>query len=215
MQAALINLLQSDNPHLIVLMKLELPTETVCLSSGLQVPYGGDTYLPADDDWGMLSHVNVVAWGQTSRAVSPDIGLLIPSDAKIQVIASKAVEDSRIRIWWGAVDPDTGAVEIDDEDGPLYTMYLDTTDTSFRVGDRPTLIKTYPATAHQLRPSTRQRLNPSFHKSIWAGETGLDNVTGITDADGWRSNDPPLSGRSTSGGTVGGGGTGAATRNLV
>jgi hypothetical protein len=205
MQANLIALLQSANPHLIVLFKMELPSETVRLSTGVQVTYDSESYIPADPEWGVLSHVGVIKSGQTGRAVSPDVGLMIASDAKIEAISAKATEDSRIRIWWGAVDPATGAVEIDDENGPVCTMYLDTTDTSFPVGQRQTLIKTYAATARQLRPNTRQRLNPSFHKSIYSGETGLDNVTGIADADGWRSNDPPLRRGSSSGGGSGGG----------
>lgn len=220
MQANLIALLQGPNPHAVVLVKIVLPGGTVRLSSALQITYGGETYIPRDPYYGMLSFVAQVVSGQTGRATSPDVGLEVANDDAIAELTSPAAKHSPITVWWGAVDPVTGAVEIDDEDGPLSVMRLDTVDVSHSPGRRSLLIKTYPPSALQLRPSARQRLNPSFHKSVWPGETGLDNVTGIVDEDGWRTDDPPL--RQATGGitnpgprTGGGGGYGGGSFNRV
>jgi len=217
MQANLISL-QSSNPHAVVLLKIVLPDATVRLSSGVQVTYGGETYVPRDPYYGMLSYVAQIVSGQTGKATSPDVGLEVPDDDAIAEIASPAAQHSRITVWWGAINPETGAVEID-EDEPCM-MRLDTVDKSDAPGRRSLMIKTYPPSALQLRPSARQRLNSSFQKSIYPGETGLDNVTGIVDEDGWRTDDPPL--RQATGGfsnpgprTGGGGGYGGGFLNRV
>ena len=55
-------------------------------------------------------------------------------------------------------------------------------------------------------------LNPSFHKSVWPGETGEDQATGLVLADAWGVEAPPAAISPGYGGGGGGGFTGPGWR---
>ncbi len=196
---------QSSHPHCFIALELVLPERTVRLTSGGTVVFGSNTYLPEDADIGALSAVGETEEGEVGEATAPDLSFATYTDDGLVELSE--AQGAAWTLYWGTVNPATGAVV-----GTPQTVargYLNVNTLGFGPGERSLSVSSYTEEQFQLLDDSQKRLSPAHHKSIWSGETGLDNVTEYNRKVFWRADDPPRSisyGGGGSGGGAGGGG---------
>ena len=213
MDALLIAEFQKANPFSFIAVRLDLPTQTLCLTSGGIVTFtctdhdGGTeekTFVPFDDDYGFLSYVGEIEEGADDTTAAPDLGFEVFSEAAVATFTAAAAQGSPWTLYWGAVDPSTGDVV----GAPVewFSGRLNVGSVEFDQNRRGLQFSNYTEEQFQLLADGACRLSDSFHQQCWPGELGMSHVTGLTRKIWWRLTSPR--GSVTSGGIAGGqGGT--------
>ncbi|HYI43724.1 MAG TPA: hypothetical protein VD768_08900, partial [Sphingomicrobium sp.] len=125
------------------------------------------------------------------------------STAAAAALSQPSFQGSPIRVWLAEVDPAAGTVIGTPE--LLLDGELDTTELRLSRGQRKLDIGYISVAERLFQVNEGNVLSPRFHKSVWPGETGLDNATGVGLSVAWGVQSPPR-GYSYSG--SGGGGSG-------
>lgn len=180
------------------LMKIELPEHIVLLCDGGFVVFDGETYRSKDPLFGSIGSVEVLAEGKGDEIPALEMELLPPKTAAIADLSKPGYQTSRVRFWIAEWDRATGLIS-----GTPELMYDGQIDqTSLRLGKERTLTMTVVSNAERLfELNIGNSLNPGFHKSVWPGEKGHDNATGLMIPLAWGVESP-------GGGRGGGGGGG-------
>lgn len=200
---------QEANPHAFLAFEITLPAGTYRITSGGQVTFGGNTYAGHDDDLGALSYVGSIDDGGERTAALPEIGLEVFTGTGINALTATDAQGSPWVLYWGLVDPSTGAVvgtPVTVISGALNIVTLE-----ISASRRSAVIESYSEEQFLLLPNQHAALSDAFHRQVWPGETGLNNVSGGAKDIYWRASEPP---RSISGGG-GGGGFGGGGGNMV
>lgn len=183
-------------------VKIELPDATICLVDGGIVTFGGDTYVSKNDTFGALAAVDRIRDGVGDEAPALSITLLPAGDAEAAALSSPTYQGSPVTLYLGAVDPETGAVIAD----PLEVFYGELDQPTLTVDQGVRELEYQSTSAHERFFSGDEgiRLSDSHHQSIWPGETGLANVTGIQRTIYWGIDKPAGSVTYSGGGFSGG-----------
>lgn len=187
-------------------LKIELPGKTLCLIDGAgSLAFGGDTYTGMDSTFGTIQSVAPARDGVGDEAPTLSITLLPSDDAAAAEICSPTMQGSPVTLYLGAVDPETGGVIAD----PLaiFSGELDQPVLNVDKGARELDYECVSAFERLFSGDEGARLSDSFHKSIWPGEDGLSNVSGVQRNIYWGV-DRPKGTVSYGGGGFGGGGQG-------
>lgn len=188
------------------LAKIELPAYTMRLCDGGFVYFAAEKYTSSDDEFGSIESVNAFEENTGDEAPGGQIIFLPKNTAAAATLSQPEYQGSRIRFWLARVDEATGIIS---ETEQVADMELDTTRLMVGKGTRK-LEMTFIATAERLfNISEGNVLSPRFHKSVWPGELGLDNATGVPLTVAWGVKGPPRG--SAVGGSMSGGGSVANT----
>ena len=168
------------------LCKIELPAETIRLCDGGRITWGLETYLARHATYGAIGAVEPIREGAGDQLPPLGLTLLPPSTASAASLVQPTHQGSRVRFWIAEYTVSTGAVAGSPElkfDGELDQA-------SFSL-QQELDISIIAAAARLFEVNIRNSLSPSFHKSIWPGETGHDNATGLGLAVAWGVDAPP------------------------
>ena len=189
-------------------VEIQLSGAVLRLTTGGVVTVEGLTFIPRDPVYGTLSRIGVITDGAGDEAQSVDIELLPPSTAALAELANPNEQGGAVTVLSSTVDRQTGAVigyEIDFV-GVVNNAPLVVRDTGW--------ILTIECVTEELRikeDDEDKTLSPAFHREVWPGEAGLDNVTFVDRTIVWRGNSPSNSitgvpsGSGVGGGSRGGG----------
>lgn len=187
MDSALTAALQGAAPTTCLLVEIALPSGTVRLTDGGVVAYGGQVYHGDHPTLGVLSSISGLKEGATNTTTRVDVLLLPRSDQAVVDLTAPTAQGSRVRVWFGAVDPATGGLIGEPElkfDGELDKA-------GFSVGEAWSVtLECGTQAERQLEPNDDWRLNHPFHSAIWPGETGLIYVTNVAKKIYWRMDSP-------------------------
>jgi hypothetical protein len=193
------------------LAEFNLPGRDIRLCDGGFVYYGGNKFTSADPDFGAIESVDPLEERSGDEAPAGSLTFLPSSTASAAVLSQPTYQGSRMRFWLGRVDEATGAIAGDPE--LVFDGMLDTTTLRVGKGSRA-LDMGYISTAERLfNINEGNVLSPRFHKSVWPGEAGLDNATGVPLTVAWGVAGPPRG--STVGGSSGGVGGGGGLMNFA
>ena len=203
MDASLVTALQGAAPTVCWLVELALPSGTVRLTDAGEVAYGGHVYRGDHPTMGALDSVSGLRDGAASTTTRVDLVVLPRSDQAAADLTDPLAQGARVRVWFGAVSPATGALIGEPElkfDGELDQA-------GFTVGALWSItLKCGTQAERQLEPNEDWRLNHPFHSGVWANETGLIYVTNVAKKIYWRMESPNGSiifgSGSRSGGTI-------------
>lgn len=173
------------------LCKIELPAHTIRLCDGGRIVWGAETFAARDDTYGTLGAVKPLSEGIGDDLPPLEMTLLPPSTTAAADLVQPAFQGSRVRFWLAEFDIDTAAVSGTPElrfDGELDQASLNLIDLSLDL-----MVTAKAARLFELNIGNSQ--NPAFHKSVWAGETGHDNATGLSLAVAWGTDAPPQAAR--------------------
>lgn len=157
-------------------IRIELPGHTIRILDGAsEITFGGETYTGIDEIYGTLGTADAMSDGAGDEAPAVSFGFLPPDPVAIAGLANPLAQGSPVRMMVGAVA--NGAVVADPL--TLFEGVLDQIDLD--VGSGQTLdINCVSAMERFFDNQEGVRLSPAHHKSIFPGETGLDQVTGVT-----------------------------------
>jgi hypothetical protein len=180
---------------LIGLMKMELPTRTVRLCDGGFIEFNGETYRSADDVFGTIASLEGLGEGVGDEVPALEVTFYPHGDAAPGDLSQPGFQTSRVRLW--IAEYDVAAGTITGTPDLVFDGQLDR--TALSVGQTREVSCSVVSLAERLfELNIGNSLNPNFHKSVWPGEQGHDNATGLSIPVAWGTTSPPTSARSTS-----------------
>lgn len=168
---------------LIGLLKIELPDATVRLCDGGFVEFGGETYTSVDPTFGTIASLAALTEGVGEEIPALELSLNPAASSAPADLSQPGFQRSAVRLWIGQLDIDTGLLVGD----PDLLFYGQIDQSVLRVGRSVRdLAMTIVSTLERLfMRNEGNSLSPVFHKSVWPGETGHDNATGLTVPVAW------------------------------
>lgn len=168
---------------LAALCKMELPTGTVRLCDGGLVKWGSETFSARDATFGTMGAIEALGEGVGDEVPALTMTLLPAGSAAPADLSQPGFQTTRVRFWIAEVNPATSAVV--GTPGLQFDGQLD--QTVLKLGrDSRELETTVVSMAERLfNRASGNSLSPTFHKSIWAGETGHDQANGLTVSVTW------------------------------
>lgn len=165
------------------LLRLDLPAGSVFLSDGGVTVWGGDTYRADDDVLGGFSQISEISDGLGPELPELEISFASPSNAALTPLQSGAYQRSAVRLWLAEFSPATGAV-VGTPD-LRFAGNLDRVRQSFGYRALSITVSCVPALESLFLTDDGNGLSAEFHKSIWPGETGHDQATGLVIPISW------------------------------
>ena len=184
---------------IIGLCKIELPDSTIRLTDGGFILWDEEVFASKDPVFGTIASTDELSEGIDAEVPALDMAMIPAGTAAAADLSQPGFQRSRVRFWLGEYVRETGL--LDGEPDLLFDGQIAQTSLSAGRSSRE-LAMTIVSTAERLfERNIGNSLSPSFHKSVWPGETGHDNATGLGAPVAWGVEAPP----STSGGYYGGG----------
>lgn len=197
-----------DAPKLLLggLIKIELPDATIRLCDGGFVYFDGEKYTSADEDFGSIGSVETFEEAIGDEAPAGQLTFLPASTAAAATLSQPQFQGSRIRFWSVVIDETSGTVTDSELVGD---MELDTTQLRLSRGQRELEMGFISVAERLFNINEGNVLSPTFHKSVWPGELGFDNATGVPLTKAWGVVGSPRGSASFVGGSgnAGSGGT--------
>ena len=189
-----------DRIGIAVILKAELPGHTARIVDGGTITVDGETYTSRDTVLGVPVGFESLNEGVGDEAATGALTFL-PGDTPSSTLNDPTWQGSRLRIWTVEFGEDSG--EPIGDPVAAADFILDRPMLNFENSQR-TLDLECTSTAERLfMLNTGNSLSPSFHQSIWPGEKGLANASGVGKAVAWGAAAAP---RGSSTGAPGGGG---------
>lgn len=187
------------------LLKLDLAGGAVFLSDGGVTTWGGDTYTPIDATLGGISQINEITEGLGPEMPELEIVFAPPSNAALTPLQSGAFQRRSVRLWLAEFNPATGAV-VGTPD-LRFAGNMDRVRQQFGLRQLQVVLSCVPETEVLFFSDDGNGLSAEFHKSIYSGETGHDQATGLVLPIQWGvANSRGATGGSGFGGNGGNGG---------
>lgn len=180
------------------LAKIELPEQEIRLCDGGFVYFDAEKYESADTDFGAIQSVDTIEERTGDEAPGGSLTFLPSSTAAAATLSNPSYQGARIRFWLGRVNAQTGLLEGTPD--LVFDGELDT--TTLRVGrSTRALDMSFMSIAERLFNIREGNvLSSRFHQSVWPGELGFNNTTGIGTVVAWGVEAPPSRGTSYSSG---------------
>lgn len=177
------------------LVKIVLPSRTLRYCDGAFFVYNSETYRPDDDVFGTIGQFEPVTEGVGDLVPAITMTLMIPDATAAADVTAPGNQTARAIFIIAEYDVETGAIlsaqtQFDGQlDQTIYTVGL----------AKKELTASVVSLAERLfEGNIGNTLNPTFHKSVWPGERGHDNATGLAISVAWGVEAPGRSGRSSS-----------------
>lgn len=199
--------------------EIGLPSGTRRLLYGsTRVGWGGNDFLGYDPTIGSVDASDQVSEDMSGEAPNTSITVQIAPGANRDEIAGQQVQLSPTKIWLTALRLD-GADHLEVVPDPelLFDGFIDQATINLDKGRDDIDYTVISAFDYFFEDNEGQRLNGQFHRSIFAGEKGLDNVTGVTKKLYWGTDGSKISVSSGIGGGLGGitGGSGSSISGIL
>lgn len=191
---------------LLGLIRIDLPGHAVRLSSGgfLRIPGDGTgitgLYQAKDSLLGAIGGISQLNEGVGEQVPVLDLTLLPPMETAPADLSRPGYQASPVKLMMAQFDPTTGLI-VGDPD-VLFAGQIDQTKIVF---GKPRQVKMSIVSTHArlLERNIGNSLNPSWHKSIWPGETGHDQATGLGRTRAWGVESSKAAGSVATGGGAG------------
>lgn len=187
------------------LLRIDLPSGPVFLNDGGITDFGGNRYRAADPVIGAVQQWGATEFGFGNTLPEWEFVLAPPSNAALGPLQTGAFARSRVRYWVADFDPRTG--EVIGTPSLEFAGRLDRLRQTFADRQLSIVVSCVPETEALLFADDGNGLSPEFHKSIYPGETGHDQATGLVMTVTWGVEGGGR-GFGGSGGAGGGGGGG-------
>ena len=172
-----------DRVGLIGLLRIDLPSATVRLCDGGFMQWDAETFRSSDPVYGTIGSVDSLSEGIAESVPAFDLTLLPTALAGAADLVQPGFQRSRVRFWVAEFSPDDGILIGDPE--AMFDGQIDQATLVEGRGERRLELS---IVSNLERLFTRNRgnsLNPRWHKSVWPGETGHDNATGLAIPVAW------------------------------
>lgn len=211
MTPQMIAALSAGRAMLTAFFEIGLPSGTRrLLLGGTEVDWDGHTWLGDDPTIGAIDAPDDVREDMSGEAPNTTLSIRISPTADRDHIAGPGVQLSPFKCWLAALELDVSKrLQVVPDPELLFDGFLDQATINLDKGRDDLDYAIISAFDYFFEDGEGQRLNGQFHRSIWTGEKGLDNVTGITSKVYWGAYGPTGAGGGSSSIYGVGGGTGA------
>lgn len=181
MTPQMIAALSAGRATLTAFFEFDFPSGTRRLMLGSsEVAWNGHTWLGYDPTFGSVAANDDIAEDMTGVAPNSSIDIHIAPTATIADIAGPAVQLSSFKIWLAALELDSSShLAVIPDPELVFDGFVDQATINIdknRYDVEYTIISAFD---YFFEDTEDQRLNGQFHQSIWPGELGLNNVTGV------------------------------------
>lgn len=181
------------------LVLIVLPDATeIRLSEGAAVKWGSDVFVPRHATYGALGAVEALGEGVGTEVPAMGMTLLPPSTTAAADLVQPGIQTARVTTWIAQYDSD--AMAVTGTPRMVFDGFLDQARLSRSAGSLELAITVVSLLEHLFELNIGNWLSPSFHKSVWPGETGEDQATGLVIQDAWGVESPPSQGGTGTGG---------------
>ncbi|RYG79532.1 hypothetical protein EON77_08980 [bacterium] len=171
------------------LMKAELPGHTILLCDGGTVQWGDDVYVGEDEMFGTIAGFDPPEEGIGDVVPAGTLTMLPNGSASAITLSQPAFQGSRIRFWIAEIDEATGGII--GEPDLQADWQLDRTTMTSKKGERSLGIDMVSMAQRLFAKVEGNVLSSAFHSSIFPGERGFDNSTGLGVTFAWGVASPP------------------------
>lgn len=171
------------------LIKITLPDHTITLCDGGFFNYGGDTYTASDDIFGVISSIEGLSEGVGDEVPALRIGFKPPGTSQPADLSKPGYQNARVVARIAEFDVDTGLIT-----QILSTEFigiLDTTTVTRGKGVYDLDCVVVADGERLFQKNIGNSLSSGFHKSVWPGENGEANATGLSVPVAWGVESPP------------------------
>lgn len=181
------------------LLEIELPTHTIRVCEGGFIRWGANTFRSSDPVFGPLGSVGELSEGVGEEVPVFELTFLPPGTTPPAQLSQPGYQASPARFWLADYNVASGVLVGTPE--LQFEGELDQCAIEFGAQQRVVEMTVVSASARLLERNIGNSLNPSWHRSIWPGETGHDQATGLGRQVAWGV-------EGVRGGSSGGGGGG-------
>lgn len=187
---------------LTALAVIELPGTTLRYCDGAFLYVGADKFTSADPEFGSIASADAIEDRTGDEAPAGSLTFLPSSVAAAATLSQPHYQGSPLRFYLARVDEQTGTVVGDPE--LVFDGELDTTTLILGRGTRRLEMSFIGISERLFLVNEGNVVNDRFHQSIWPGELGMVNATGVPSNEPWGVEGAPR------GSVYGGGGGGNA-----
>lgn len=186
---ALATALAGDRPLLFGSIEIALPDyELLLLDGSGEVMIGGRKFVGRDPIYGTIDSISKLGDSSGDSAPVLTLTLLTSSSAALATLAGADMQGSPVFTRMGVIDPQTGQVVPDPY--LLFAGELDVPTIKWGQNTRRLEYRITSVFERFFQVDEGLRLAPTFHRSIWPGETGLDAVSDVEQPVPWGQNLP-------------------------
>ena len=157
--------------------KITLPARTLFLCDGGMVRWGSEVYLDEDSEFGSIGSFGLLGDSVGDLAPGGSIGFIPVDGVAAATLSNPAYQHSRIQIWLADVNWHTGFVI--GAPAVLFDGLLRNTAIKSARGTRRVEMDFVSRADRLFRNNQGNVCSDRFHQSIWAGELGFVNATGV------------------------------------
>lgn len=191
------------------LVKISLRSGPVIrLCDGGAIRWGAEDFISEDPTFGTIGSIDALGDGLGGEVPALQLGLLPPSTTAAAVLAAPGNQQSPAKFWLAEYNRATGALV--GTPAMLFNGLVDQQTLTVGRSSRGLAMSIVSVLERFFELNIGNSMNASFHKSVWPGELGHDNATGLGRPVAWGVESPQ--GYSTGGG---GGGVRFIDRGLV
>ena len=185
---------------LIGLLRIELPEATVRLCDGGFIAFGEEPYQAKDAVFGTIGSIQSLTEGIGEEIPALELTLLPAGTSAPAQLSQPGFQRSIVQMWVGEYDQALGQLI----GAPDLIFHGQIDQTTLTVGRQTReLGTTVVSTAERFFAFNEgNSLNPTFHKSVWPGELGENNATGLTVPVAWGTEAAPTASGSSVGGNA-------------
>lgn len=165
------------------LTKIELPNHTAYLTDGGFITFGGARYMAKDSLLGSWASFELMTEGKTGEIPAYDYSFNVPDGAAVSTFQSGALQAASVKTWLAKYDVDTNQIigtPTLSVSGQIDQPIVQITGSSFELS-----LTVVSKAEWFFSGDTGNGLSATFHKDLYAGETGHDNGTGLSVATSW------------------------------
>ena len=164
------------------LVQIDLPERTLRYCDGGFFEFEGETFRSSDPVFGTIGSVAAMSEGVGDTVPALQMTLLPASDATAAELSRPGHQTARVRFWIAEFDVETGVISTADVQ---FDGQVDQTELSVGKGTKTLDVAVVSLAERLFEGNIGNTLNPAWHKSIWPGETGHDNATGLSRPVAW------------------------------
>lgn len=183
------------------LLKMVLPDHTIRWCDGGFFNLDGEIYRSEDDTFGTIGGVDALREGVGDEVPALTMTVLPPDTNGAAILSHPGNQTARAIFMLAEYDYDTGEITSSDVQ---YNGQIDQCVLTRTAKGQSVNMSIVSLAERLFEGNIGNTLNPTFHKSVWPGETGHDQATGLAVAVAWGT-EKPVAGASSYGGGFDGG----------
>lgn len=187
------------------LLQVELDTHTAYLTDAGFITFNGNVFSETDSVLGSVASIDGMEEGASGSIPALDLSFNIPNAVSITTLTKGSLQRQSVKLWTADYDPATNSIV--GTPRLEFNGQLDQPVARYGRGEFALDLSVVSKVEWFFNRDTGNGLSPAFHKSLYAGEEGHDNATGLDIKVAWGVSGPAKAYSSGGGGRGGSGGT--------